>query len=232
MSTRTIAACDHQHCAAGETSHLWTPATVITAIRTIAALIFAAIALSHTSEAWAIASLLTYWLGDALDGQVARWTDTETRMGGLIDILCDRLGCAVFVVIWAAWHPSMILPVAIFLLQFMVIDQAASLAYLRWPLRSPNYFYRIDRPVWLLNWSRIAKGANSGALIVIMVVLQWSYVATALAVVMVILKVWTVRRILTLPPPSPAQWAAGCLVAADSYAPRPSSGASEASGRP
>lgn len=207
--------CDHRMCAAGEVSRLWTTATVITAVRTVGALVLAALALWESSEQLLLASLLVYWVGDSLDGQVARWTNTETRIGGLIDILSDRLGCATFVIIWAAWHPSMIVPVAVFLLQFVVIDQLASLAYLRWPLRSPNYFYRVDRLVWLLNWSRIAKGANSGALIVIMVVFQWWQVATALALVMLALKVWTVGRILRLEAPSAAQTLSGCLAPGD-----------------
>lgn len=215
MSTTTIAACDHRMCAAGEVARVWTPATVITAIRTVAALVLAALALRASSEPLLIASLLTYWVGDTLDGQVARWTNTETRLGGMIDILCDRLGCATFVVVWAAWHPSMIPAVAVFLLQFVVVDQAASLAYLRWPLRSPNYFYRVDRLVWMLNWSRVAKGANSGALVVVMVVLDWWVVATVLAVAMLALKLWTVARILRLPAPTVAQLTSGCLTTDD-----------------
>ena len=38
-----------------------------------------------------------------------------------------------------------------------------SLAFMAWPIRSPNYFYVVDRRIWLWNWSRPGKAANSGA---------------------------------------------------------------------
>ena len=44
----------------------------------------------------------------------------------------------------------------------MVIDGFLSLAFLAWPITSPNYFYVVDRRLWLLNWSHPGKAVNSG----------------------------------------------------------------------
>ena len=52
----------------------------------------------------------------------------------------------------------------------MVIDMFLSLAFLAWPISSPNYFYLIDRRLYMWNWSRIGKAANSGLFAVFMVV--------------------------------------------------------------
>ena len=47
----------------------------------------------------------------------------------------------------------------------MVLDTMLSLAFLCWPLVSPNDFHRVDHPVWLLNWSPAAKAANTAGVV-------------------------------------------------------------------
>ena len=39
----------------------------------------------------------------------------------------------------------MAIPVSVYLFEFMVIDLFLSLAFLAWPIRSPNYFYAVDQ---------------------------------------------------------------------------------------
>ena len=59
------------------------------------------------------------------------------------------------------------LPLAVvFLLSFMVLDTMLSLAFLCWPLVSPNDFHLVDHRVWRLNWSPLAKAANTAGVVV------------------------------------------------------------------
>ncbi|WP_442875098.1 hypothetical protein [Actinoplanes sp. NBC_00393] len=66
-------------------------------------------------------------------------------------------------------RPATALPIAIFLVQFMVIDQLLSLMFLRWPLLSPNYFARVDRRIYRWNWSPPAKALNTAAVVLLAV---------------------------------------------------------------
>lgn len=59
------------------------------------------------------------------------------------------------------FDPGLAPAIIIYLAEFMVIDCFLSLAFLAWPVRSPNYFFVIDRKIWLWNWSKPAKAVNS-----------------------------------------------------------------------
>ncbi|MET7966357.1 hypothetical protein [Micromonospora sp. NPDC005305] len=99
-------------------------------------------------------------------------------------------------------RPDTALPVGVFLFQFMVVDQLLSLAFLRWPLLSPNYFAQVDRRIWWWNWSPPAKAVNTGALIVLVVLSPspWPPLAFALAVTAV--KVASLVAVTRLTPPT------------------------------
>jgi CDP-diacylglycerol--glycerol-3-phosphate 3-phosphatidyltransferase len=66
-----------------------------------------------------------------------------------------------------ALRPDTAVPIAVFLVQFMVIDQLLSLMFLRWPLLSPNYFARVDRHIYRWNWSPPAKALNTAAVVIL-----------------------------------------------------------------
>src|SRR5689334_1783242 len=70
-----------------------TPATIVTFVRTAASITLAAYAASQGSKTLLVIALLVHWVGDSLDGQIARMFDCETRTGAVLDILSDRL-CA------------------------------------------------------------------------------------------------------------------------------------------
>jgi hypothetical protein len=76
-----------------------------------------------------------------------------------------------------ALRPATALPVAVFLVQFMVVDQLLSLMFLRWPLLGPNYFTRVDRRIYRWNWSPPAKALNTAAVVILAI-----YTPTAVAV--------------------------------------------------
>ena len=163
-----------------------TPATIVTAVRTVLAVALAAWAATDHDLTLLVVSLAVYWAGDVLDGFVARTMHHETRIGAVLDVLCDRFCAAAFYLGLVWLQPEHAWPVLVYLAEFMVVDCFLSLAFLAWPLRSPNYFYVVDRTIWLWNWSKPAKALNTGAVVISLVVaghtgVQWLPYAVAIA---------------------------------------------------
>jgi CDP-diacylglycerol---glycerol-3-phosphate 3-phosphatidyltransferase len=188
--------------------YLLTPATVITAVRTVASLTLSLLAAVEQDLTLLVVALLVYWVGDILDGAVARWRGCETRIGAVLDILCDRLNCAGFY-LGVCWiEPDAVIPVGIYLVSFMVVDTFLSLAFLAWPVRSPNYFYAVDERIWRWNWSKPAKAVNSAVFAVFLLVDQLWWVALAMALVLLGLKLVSLSWLMRLGLPVPGEPAA------------------------
>jgi CDP-diacylglycerol---glycerol-3-phosphate 3-phosphatidyltransferase len=183
---------------------LWTGATVITFVRTLASLALCLYGAYEDDLTWLVVGLAVYWVGDILDGAWARWFDCETRTGAVIDLLSDRLNCAAFYLGLAWVEPEMALPVGVYLFEFMVIDAFLSMAFLAWPIRSPNYFYEVDRRIWLWNWSKPGKAANSSLFAVLLVATGSVSLGVAVALALTALKVASLVRLGRLGVPVPA----------------------------
>jgi CDP-diacylglycerol--glycerol-3-phosphate 3-phosphatidyltransferase len=186
-------------------------ANLVTGIRVASALACFVTAAVAGSEGWNFAGLALYWLLDIADGGIARGLRQETRIGAQLDILSDRLLIGSFYANYLGWHPGMAIPIAMHLLQFVVLDQYLSHQFMRWPCLSPNYFYEVDRPIWTWNWSPVGKVAN-GALvtgaILVAVWAGWSWIVPALVSACVIaVKIWSMVRLARLP--APEAWLAG-----------------------
>ncbi len=97
----------------------------------------------------------------------------------------------------------MAIPVSVYLFEFMVVDAYLSLAFLAWPVRSPNYFYVVDRPIWLWNWSKPGKALNSGLFAVLLLLTGWWHVGLGIALVLLTLKVMSLKRLLLIGIPLP-----------------------------
>ncbi|MFF0469309.1 CDP-alcohol phosphatidyltransferase family protein [Micromonospora zamorensis] len=155
----------------------------ITAVRTAISVALAVAALTHRSVHLLVAAYLVYWIGDILDGAAARALGQETRTGAVFDIVADRASTSACAAALVVLRPDTALPVAVFLVQFMVIDQLLSLMFLRWPLLSPNYFASVDRRIYLWNWSPPAKALNTAAVVLLAIVAPTAVAVTfALAV--------------------------------------------------
>jgi CDP-diacylglycerol---glycerol-3-phosphate 3-phosphatidyltransferase len=154
-----------------------------------------------------VAALVVYWVGDILDGAVARWRGCETRIGAVIDIMCDRLNCAGFYLglCWIEPTATIVIPVGIYLVSFMVVDTFLSLAFLAWPIRSPNYFYAVDERIWRWNWSKPAKAANSAVFAVLLLVDGLWWVALVVATVLLGLKIVSLSWLMQLGLPVPGE---------------------------
>ena len=144
-------------------------------------------------------------MGESLDGFVARVRGCETRIGAVLDILSDRFNAAGFYLGLVWLHHEYVVPVFIYLAEFMVIDCFLSLAFLAWPVRSPNYFYVIDRTIWLWNWSKPAKAVNSSLFAVLLLVTGWVWVGAAIATALLVLKSVSLVRLGRIGLPVPAR---------------------------
>ena len=179
----------------------WEPVTTwangMTLVRTSIAVPLGVYALVQASVHLLVAAYAAYWIGDMADGWLARRLDQETRIGAVLDIVSDRACCGVLVCVLAVVQPDMWPALAVFLVQFMVIDCVLSLAFLRWDLLSPNYFYRVDPVVYRYNWSPPAKATNTVA-VVVAVASGWLPVALVIALAQLTLKIWSSHRVLSL----------------------------------
>ena len=185
---------------------LLTGATVITGVRTIASVVLAAMAAHQQSLTLLVVALGVYWVGDMLDGFYARVRDCETRIGAVLDIMCDRFNAAAFYIGLAWLQPDLSPAIFVYLAEFMVIDCFLSIAFLAWPIRSPNYFFVVDRTIWLWNWSKPAKAVNSALFAVLLLVTGWMWVGLVIATALLVLKCVSLRRLaqIGLPVPSAA----------------------------
>ena len=181
-----------------------TPATVVTVVRTVASVALSAVAASQQDLTLLVVALVVHWVGDSLDGWVARVRDCETRTGAVLDILCDRLCFAAFYVGLAWLEPHLAPAIFVYLAMFMVVDCFLSLSFLAWPITSPNYFYVIDRGLWLRNWSHPAKAVNSGLFAILLLVTGWMWLGLAIALALLAAKSYSVASLLRLGMPIPS----------------------------
>jgi CDP-diacylglycerol--glycerol-3-phosphate 3-phosphatidyltransferase len=182
---------------------LWTGATVITAIRTVASAVLAAWAAAEQDLTLLVAALGVYWVGDMLDGFYARVRRCETRIGAVLDIFCDRLNAGAFYVGLAWLQPDLAPAIFVYLLEFMVVDCYLSIAFLAWPVRSPNYFFVVDRPLWLWNWSKPAKAVNSALFAVLLLLTGWMWLGLVIASALLVLKCVSLVRLARIGLPVP-----------------------------
>jgi CDP-diacylglycerol--glycerol-3-phosphate 3-phosphatidyltransferase len=197
-------ACGHHGCLRPGPEPALTAATVVTFVRTAVSVGIALVGAYERSLVLLLISLAVYWVGDMADGALARWTDTETRSGAVLDILSDRLCAAAFYLGFVWLDPGMALPVGVFLFGFAVVDGYLSLAFLAWPLLSPNYFDLVDRTIWRANWSKLGKAINSSAVAILMVLTRSVWLCTAIAVGLLALKVWSMIRLARIGLPTPS----------------------------
>lgn len=183
--------------AASSVGPLRTVPNYITAVRTVAAVTVGIAALVAGSVAFMAVAYGIYWIGDMLDGWAARRLGQETRAGAVLDIVSDRACTAVLCVGLVSLVPEVAVVALVFLLSFLVLDTMLSLAFLCWPVLSPNYFHLVDRRVWAWNWSPVAKAANTAGVVGAIAFGQYR-LALAVAVAVVVVKLWSVAAVARL----------------------------------
>jgi CDP-diacylglycerol--glycerol-3-phosphate 3-phosphatidyltransferase len=194
-----------------------TLASIVTLVRSAGCLLAVTVSIGTGRIGLLFLGLAVHCVGDVADGMVARRRNEETRAGAVLDIVCDRLCVAAYYLSYAHLHPDLLVPIAVFLFQFMVLDAHLSLAFLNWPLRSLNYFHLVDRAVYRWNWSPPAKFLNSGALLVLMLATHSAAACLALAVAITAVKIVSLVRLHRAGVPSPVGCAAGGVLRGPSH---------------
>lgn len=200
--------CEHRGCIHTGVENVATLASAITLSRTVGCLVAVTWSIASGQVWWLFVGLAVHWLGDIADGIVARRRHEETRAGAVLDIVSDRLCIALYYVSYGHLHHSMLVPIAVFLFQFMVLDAHLSLTFLNWPLTSLNYFGLVDKVVYAWNWSTLGKALNSGALVFLMLTTRSATLCTVFAIGAATVKVGSLIRVHRAGVPSPVGCAA------------------------
>jgi phosphatidylglycerophosphate synthase len=187
--------CGTPGCSCSATTSLATLPNLLTVGRTIACAALTVAAVANLSLEVLLAAVASYWLGDVCDGIVARSTGSETRFGAALDVVCDRACCALVLLGAVVLEPNVALPVAMYLLAFVVVDTLLSLTFLAWPLLGVNYLRHVDERVWRLNFSPPAKLLNSGVFLLLLLAGQ-SWAAAGAATCALVLKSVSLVRML------------------------------------
>lgn len=202
--------CGTPGCSCCATTNLATAPNVLTIVRTLACAALTVVAVAGVSWRILLAAVAAYWVGDVCDGILARTTARETRFGAALDIVCDRACCALVLLGAVALEPSFALPVAVYLLAFVVVDTLLSLTFLAWPLLGVNYLRHVDERVWRLNFSPPAKLLNSAVFLLLLLSRQ-PYAAAVAATCALVLKSVSLLRMLRALLARPS----GCFTASD-----------------
>ena len=167
---------------------------VLTIVRLIASLIFFILAITKMNPTYNFIGLGIHWLGDLSDGLYARRFKQETILGAEIDIIADRVETLFFYINFLHFQPSLFIPVAVYLIDFAFVDFYLSYQFLKYDIISPNYFYKVDRTVYLLNFSPAGKFCNSTVVTLILIFLpQLQILATIFAFLLIGVKTFSIH---------------------------------------
>jgi len=169
-------------------------ANAVTVLRVFVSLSLFALAASSRNEILNYWGLGIFWALDILDGALARRLDQETIFGAQLDILADRILIVFFYLNYQTFHPQFTPAIVLFLVQFMVLDHYLSNQFLRWPIISPNYFDKVDRVIWQLNWSPVGKVCNSGLVTILLLATSSLWITLPVVLSLIGLKIYSCVR--------------------------------------
>lgn len=166
---------------------------IITLVRLAASLTFFTLAIIKTNPTYNYIGLAIHWFGDVADGLYARKFKQETILGAEIDIIADRLETLFFYIIFLFFRPYLFFPAAVYIIDFAFVDFYLSYQFVKFDIISPNYFYKVDRTVYLLNYSPVAKFCNSTVVTLILIFLpQLQIIALFSAFLLIAVKVFSI----------------------------------------
>jgi CDP-diacylglycerol--glycerol-3-phosphate 3-phosphatidyltransferase len=176
----------------------WTWANAVTILRTVVSLILFSMAAVTHNEIFNYMGLGLFIVFDNLDGYLARALNQETLLGAQMDILSDRICFAFFYMNYLTIYPELTLVIVLFLVNFMVLDHYLSNQFMRWPIISPNYFYKVDQTIWRLNWSPLGKICNTGIVTILMITTKSVLVTLPVLIGLVSVKIYSCARLFRL----------------------------------
>jgi CDP-diacylglycerol--glycerol-3-phosphate 3-phosphatidyltransferase len=173
--------------------------SVITLFRFGLSISFFILAIYRMDITYNYIGLVIHWLGDVADGNYARFFKQETIVGAELDLVADRVEILFFFIIFLLFYPHLYLPVTIYILNFAFLDFFLCYQFVKFDIISINYFDKVDPVVHRWNFSFWAKILNSTAIILLLILLPQLWVLTSvLAVVWVVIKSYSIYRLLKL----------------------------------
>jgi CDP-diacylglycerol--glycerol-3-phosphate 3-phosphatidyltransferase len=167
---------------------------IITLLRLFLSLAFFILAITKANPTYNFIGLGIHWSGDVLDGMYARKLKQETILGAEIDIISDRIETMFFHINYLFFHPQLFLPIAIYLINFAFFDYYLSYQFLKYDIISPNYFYKVDKTVYRLNFSLVGKFCNSTVITLILIFLpQLQIIAALFASILIGVKIFSIH---------------------------------------
>lgn len=177
----------------------YSEANILTLTRLILSLVFYILAILKQNPNYNYIGFVVHSIGDFLDGFYARKFKQETLFGAELDIIADRLEMIFFYVIFLHFRPYLFLPVALFLFNYAFVDFYLSYQFVKYDIISINYFYKVDRIVFLLNYSNAAKFINSTIVALTLIFLpQLSTLVSIFALLLIAVKSYSVYRLFNL----------------------------------
>jgi CDP-diacylglycerol--glycerol-3-phosphate 3-phosphatidyltransferase len=167
----------------------------------LGSLVFFVLAVMKMDLTYNYIGLVIHWIGDVADGSYARFFKQETIFGAEIDIIADRVGFLFFYVLYLVFKPELALPIALFVVNFALIDFYLSLQFIKFDIISINYFYKVDQTVYRLNFSIIGKPANTVVITLTLIFFpQFWLFATVFAIGLIVVKCYSIYRLHQLEP--------------------------------
>jgi len=177
----------------------YSEANILTLIRIVLSLVFFILAILEKSFTYCFIGFLIHWIGDFIDGFYARKLKQETILGAEIDIIADRLEIIFFYVVFLHFRPNLYLPAALYLIDYAFVDFYLSYQFIKYDIISPNYFYKVDKTVYLLNYSPGGKFSNSSVVTLALIFLpQLSVFVSIYATILIAVKSYSVYLLFKL----------------------------------
>jgi CDP-diacylglycerol--glycerol-3-phosphate 3-phosphatidyltransferase len=178
---------------------IYSEANILTLLRVGACLVFFTLAVVRQDPVYNYIGLFIHWVADWLDGFIARSFKQETLLGAEMDIVADRLEIIIFYVIFLHFRSFLVLPAMLYLVDYAFVDFYLSYQFVKYKIISPNYFYKVDRTVYLLNYSPVGKFVNSSVVTLTLIFLPriWPAV-TVFACGLIGLKTYSAFRLFRL----------------------------------
>jgi CDP-diacylglycerol--glycerol-3-phosphate 3-phosphatidyltransferase len=168
----------------------------VTFLRLAGSLVFFVLAAVRGDPTANFIGLGIHWLGDLADGFYARKARQETILGAEIDIIADRVETMFFYVNFLHFRPALAVPAALYILDFAFVDFYLSYQFLKYDIISPNYFDRVDRRVYRLNFSPGGKFMNSTVVTLLLIFLPgWRWAAAGFAAGLIAVKTYSIGRL-------------------------------------
>ncbi len=149
----------------------YSEANILTLLRLAFSLFFFTLAVLNSNEMYNFIGLAVHLIGDYLDGLCARTLKQETLLGAEIDLIADRVEALFFYVNFIYFNQVIYIPVVIYIIDYAFVDFYLSYQFIKYDIISPNYFYKVDKTVYLLNYSPVGKFCNSTVVVLMLIFL-------------------------------------------------------------